>query len=38
LGAAGARKINAEVRQESKRALQIELVQFSVSVGFTPSL
>lgn len=34
----GARKLSAEVRRDSKRAPQIELVQFSVSVGFTPSL
>jgi hypothetical protein len=34
----GARKLSAEVRRESKRAPHIELVQFSVSVGFTPSL
>lgn len=34
----GARKLNAEVRQESRKTPQIELVQFSVSVGFTPSL
>jgi hypothetical protein len=34
----GARKLSAEVRQESRKAPQIELVQFSVSVGFTPSL
>jgi hypothetical protein len=34
----GARKLSAEVRRESRRAPHIELVQFSVSVGFTPSL
>jgi len=34
----GARKLSAEVRRESKKAPHIELVQFSVSVGFTPSL
>jgi hypothetical protein len=34
----GARKLSAEVRKDSKLAPQIELVQFSVSVGFTPSL
>jgi len=34
----GARKLSAEVRKESRKAPQIELVQFSVSVGFTPSL
>jgi len=34
----GARELSTEVRRESKRAPQIELVQFSVSVGFTPSL
>jgi hypothetical protein len=34
----GARKLSAAVRKESRRAPQIELVQFSVSVGFTPSL
>lgn len=34
----GARKLSPEVRNESKRAPQIELVQFSVSVGFTASL
>jgi RecB family endonuclease NucS len=34
----GARKLSAEVRRENRRAPQIELVQFSVSVGFTPSL
>jgi len=31
-------KLSPEVREESKRAPQIELVQFSVSVGFTASL
>jgi hypothetical protein len=34
----GTRKLSAEVRQESKRPPQVELVQFSVTVGFTPSL
>jgi hypothetical protein len=34
----GARKLSPEVRAESKRAPQIELVQFSVAVGFTASL
>ncbi len=34
----GARKLSPEVRAESKRVPQIELVQFSVSVGFTASL
>ena len=34
----GARKLSSEVRRESKRAPHIELLQFSVSVGFTPSL
>jgi hypothetical protein len=34
----GARKLSPEVRAESKRAPQIELVQFSVSVGFSTSL
>ncbi|MGB8581553.1 MAG: endonuclease NucS domain-containing protein [Candidatus Sulfotelmatobacter sp.] len=34
----GARKLSPEVRTESRRTPQIELVQFSVSVGFTPSL
>jgi hypothetical protein len=34
----GARKLSADVRHESKRAPQIELVQFSVSVGFAPSV
>ena len=34
----GARKLSADVRQESKRPPQIELVQFSVTVGFTPSV
>ncbi|MBN9663647.1 MAG: DUF91 domain-containing protein [Acidobacteria bacterium] len=34
----GARKLSAEVRRESKRVPQIELVQFSISVGFTASL
>ena len=33
----GARKLSAEVRKESKKSPRIELVQFSVSVGFTPS-
>jgi hypothetical protein len=34
----GARKLSSGVRNESRRAPRIELVQFSVSVGFTPSL
>jgi Endonuclease NucS len=34
----GARKLSSQVRKESKRTPQIELVQFSVSVGFTPSV
>ena len=34
----GARKLSSEVRKESRHAPHIELVQFSVSVGFTPSL
>jgi RecB family endonuclease NucS len=34
----GARKLSAEVRKESRKVPQIDLVQFSVSVGFTPSL
>lgn len=34
----GARKLSTDVRAESKRSPQVELVQFSVSVGFTPSL
>jgi hypothetical protein len=34
----GARKLSPEVRQESKCDPQVELVQFSVSVGFTASL
>ena len=34
----GARKLSGEVREESRKAPQIELVQFSVSVGFTPSI
>jgi hypothetical protein len=34
----GARKLSAEVQKETKKAPHIELVQFSVSVGFTPSL
>ena len=34
----GARKLSSDVRRESKRNPQVELVQFSVSVGFTPSL
>lgn len=34
----GARKLSRDVRDESKRIPQVELVQFSVSVGFTPSL
>jgi hypothetical protein len=34
----GARKLSAEVRKESKMAPRVELVQFSVAVGFTPSL
>jgi RecB family endonuclease NucS len=33
----GARKLSSEVRKESRQSPQIELVQFSVSVGFTPS-
>jgi len=33
----GARKLSPEVRTESRRAPKIELVQFSVSVGFTAS-
>jgi hypothetical protein len=33
----GARKLSPEVRAESRRAPAIELVQFSVSVGFTAS-
>lgn len=33
----GARKLNPEVREESRRAPRIELVQFSVSVAFTES-
>jgi len=34
----GARKLSPEVRAESRRAPQIELVQFSVTVGFTASV
>jgi hypothetical protein len=34
----GARKLSLDVREESRRAPQVELVQFSVSVGFTASL
>jgi hypothetical protein len=34
----GARKLSAGVRKESRHVPQIELVQFSVAVGFTPSL
>lgn len=34
----GSRKLSAEVRRESRRSPRIELVQFSVAVGFTPSL
>ncbi len=34
----GARKLSAEVRKESQRSPNIELVQFSISVGFTRSL
>jgi RecB family endonuclease NucS len=34
----GARRLSSEVRKESKQIPHVELVQFSVSVGFTPSL
>lgn len=34
----GARKLSPEVRAESRCAPQIELVQFSLSVGFTAPL
>jgi hypothetical protein len=34
----GARKLSPDVRDESKRVPKVEFVQFSVSVGFTPSL
>jgi hypothetical protein len=34
----GARKLSAEVRRESRKAPRVELVQFSISVGFSPSL
>lgn len=34
----GSRKLGAEVRKESRREPQIELLQFAISVGFTPSV
>ena len=34
----GARKLSSIVRKESQRAPYVELLQFSVSVGFTHSL
>jgi Endonuclease NucS len=34
----GARKLRPEVRKESRRSPHIELLQFSVTVGFAPSL
>lgn len=34
----GARKLSAEMRKQSRKAPQVERVQFSISVGFTPSL
>jgi hypothetical protein len=34
----GARKLSTEVRKESRRVPRIELLQFSVAVGFTPSV
>jgi hypothetical protein len=34
----GARKLSTAVRKESRRSPKIDLLQFSVSVGFTPSL
>lgn len=34
----GARKLSAEIRRESKKSPSIELVQFPVAAGFTPSL
>lgn len=34
----GSRKLSTEVREESKCSPQVELVQFSVSVGFAASL
>jgi hypothetical protein len=34
----GARKLSTEVRKESRRVPRVELVQFSIAVGFAPSL